>query len=513
MTATAQAPLREVDLERLLDKMALYLHRWRSDIVAYAMDMYGMVPTHQQARMLRALVKHHFVAARSGRGVGKTWVEALIVDWYVTTQWSRGKMCRVPCTANTAAQLNDVLWAALGAFLGAKPEWYRNRFVLTSERLYCKEAPETWFAVPRTSRADNPDALQGFHECCFVIDEGSEVPDEIYVRALGSLGDPHSYGIMMGNPTRPDGYFHDVFCRETFWHTMHFSSTDSLVDKEYDVRYCNAYGDIETVKVRGRQTQKWVDAMKVELGENTNNYLIHVLGELVKESQDRLISPLWVKECRAKESMQETKYKTVLGLDVAWDGTDDSALVIRRGPVILYGEHWHGDDPLESAQRAEVRYREWNCDMACVDVVGMGAGAYALMQQHGFRVMKVSAGESAPEDVLAKCHRLRDWLWWRARLLFRDRIFRFGQAERADEWDKLERQLCEPRYTIKTGVVLVETKKDMKGRGIKSPDLADALLGTLLYDCPGLKPFHLSPRQEAEKQRGRKSYSRTWATA
>ena len=78
--------------------------------------------------------------------------------------------------------------------------------------------------------------------------------------------------------------------------------------------------------------------------------------------------------------------------------------------------------------------------------------------------------------------RLRDELWWRARewLAARD-------SKLADD-DALIAELTAPRYEIvSSGKIKIESKDEMKRRGLRSPDLADAFVltfagGTLRRD-------------------------------
>jgi hypothetical protein len=51
---------------------------------------------------------------------------------------------------------------------------------------------------PAYEPRETPDALQGFHECFFLNDEGSAVPDEVFRVARGAMGEPGSMGLMTG---------------------------------------------------------------------------------------------------------------------------------------------------------------------------------------------------------------------------------------------------------------------------------------------------------------------------
>jgi hypothetical protein len=74
------------------------------------------------------------------------------------------------------------------------------------------------------------------------------------------------------------------------------------------------------------------------------------------------------------------------------------------------------------------------------------------------------------------CMRLRDELWFKGREWFQDRACSMPKD------DALIAELTAPTYSFtSTGKMVVESKADMKKRGMRSPDLADAFL--LTFAC------------------------------
>src|SRR5690606_27695318 len=70
--------------------------------------------------------------------------------------------------------------------------------------------------------------------------------------------------------------------------------------------------------------------------------------------------------------------------------------------------------------------------------------------------------------------RLRDEMWWKGREYFEAKDCVIGDDE------ALIGELCAVTYDFSSnGKIVVESKKDMKKRGIKSPNRADAFLLTL----------------------------------
>jgi hypothetical protein len=168
---------------------------------------------------------------------------------------------------------------------------------------------------------------------------------------------------------------------------------------------------------------------------------VRVLGEFANIGRDQVISSDWLQKVGfvKREPGQKTG-KRRMGIDPAWTGDDDTAVVIREGTAILHAESWHGFDTVESFHRAKLIFDEWECDSVHVDTVGVGAGIYdnfmhtAWKGRLGYPAVKVHASESAPEDGDGKCAKLRDWLWWKARKFFRTKTVFYTGDPKGDSW-------------------------------------------------------------------------------
>src|SRR6478752_5612356 len=184
----------------LLDSARDTILRWREGGPAlFAQEALGATPTDQQWEASRELVKRRRVSIRSGHGTGKSSLEAWCVLWFMACYFP----CKIPCTAPTAHQLNDVLWSEIA-------KWHRvmrervpdlaNEFDWTAERFKLKAAPEESFAVARTSRPEQPEALQGFHSenLLFLVDEASGIAEEVFHVAEGALSTPGAFVLMAG---------------------------------------------------------------------------------------------------------------------------------------------------------------------------------------------------------------------------------------------------------------------------------------------------------------------------
>jgi hypothetical protein len=109
-----------------------------------------------------------------------------------------------------------------------------------------------------------------------------------------------------------------------------------------------------------------------------------------------------------------------------------------------------------------------------VDIIGLGAGVYDRCKELGLPVRGINVGEVAASRD--NCMRLRDELWFKGREWFQDKACSMPKD------DALIAELTAPTYAFtSTGKMVVESKADMKKRGMRSPDLADAFL--LTFAC------------------------------
>lgn len=493
--------------------VCFWLKRWYRNPLAYVIEMIGDIPTHQQAEILRAFEHHNFVAVKSGHGIGKSKLTGWLVNWWLDT---RGK--RAPITGAGGDQLYDIIWPEVAMTNDRKWKWISKQYEKTTEELRQKANREIAKAVLRTARADNDDALQGFHDCMFFIDEGSGVRDGIFEVASGAMGDPGAYGFMDGNPTKLSGYMYNIFHKPTFWYCMSFSSEDSLAEEEYSYYYVDPLGNIQKITTHGRQTRQWIKNMQTEYGLNSNAYRVRVLGEFSNLGKDQVIESRWTEHVfNQPGSSQMRKYKRRMGIDPAWTGEDDTGVVIREGSEILHVESWHGFDTVESFQRAKLLFDEWDCDYVHVDTIGVGAGVYDNFKHAihkgkvGYPVIRVHCSESSPSDKDGECAKLRDWLWWKSRKFFRTKIVRFKGSPENPDWKKLHTELGEPTYKIQDGKVKVESKEEMKKRGLRSPNLADALNLTFYQDFEMFKENYITQTQyDNRMKKFKKKVVRSW---
>lgn len=429
--------------------------RWRAGGPAlFAQEVLGASPTEQQWQASRAIVEKRRVSIRSGHGTGKSTFEAWAILWFLSCYFP----AKVPATAPTSHQLEDVLWSELA-------KWHRvmkeripalgEQFEWSNEAFRMKSAPNESFSVARTSRPEKPEALQGFHadHILFVIDEASGVPDNVFEVAEGALSTDGAFVIMAANPTRQSGYFFDSHHKmRASWAALHWNGEDSpRVSKDYIANMAKKYGRQSSV------------------------YKVRVLGEFV-DAADGVISLELCEAAKNREVAIVQSAKTIWGVDVARFGDDSSALAKRKGNHQLEPvREWWGKDTMQTAGLIKA---EWDATpikqrpiAINVDVIGIGAGVVDRLKELGLPVVGINVAETEAinNSEERQFNRLRDELWWKSREWLESR-----DCKLCDDEETIA-ELTTPTYSIlSNGLIQVERKDDMKKRGVKSPNRADA---------------------------------------
>jgi hypothetical protein len=185
----------------------------------------------------------------------------------------------------------------------------------------------------------------------------------------------------------------------------------------------------------------------------------------------------------------------VAGLDIGEEGPDLTVLMPRAGPVVLPPISWGRCNTTETAWRARDEAVRVGARTVNYDVGGVGVGVRgpwdSAEKNLPFEAEAVNAGEAPtgnrwPDGRTSKelFLNLRAELWWALRRRFEKTYEHVeGKAKHPPEdmisipdHPELIAQLSWPLHCrTDTGKIKVESKADMRKRGLKSPDFADAL--------------------------------------
>lgn len=398
------------------------------------------------------------IAVKSGRGTGKTAVEAWLILWLMSTRPHFAGFA----TANTGDQLDDKLWRELSMW------WSRainkHWFQWSATRFHQVDHKSTWGVDALKWSENNPDALGGLHNGgrgqCAIVDEGSGVPAPIFDVIDATMTDPDSFVFVFANPLRKSGRFYELFTR--FSHRW--------ITQTVDARRAKAANQAKIAQ----DIEDW--------GADSDYIRVNVLGEFPRQDTDTLIPMPLIEAARVRTSEGNERFRPVWGLDVARYGDDRTALCIRRHRKLESIETWRGLDTMQTAGRVKNLWDETPLDdrpsRIVIDVIGIGAGVVDRLRELSLPIRALNVSELPA--VRAKFHRLRDEMYWKGREWFETMA-----VECRDPVVGAELADVTYGYTS-NGQIKVERKDDIKERLGRSPDVGEALLLSLMEECEAL---------------------------
>ena len=391
-------------------------------------------------------------AVSSGHGIGKSTLQAWLVDWIMATRpFAKGTV-----TANTSTQLQTKTWAAIQYWtkLCLCGHW----FVVNSERMFHPAYKESWFCQAQTCREENSEAFAGQHAAnsssFYINDEDSAVPERIHEVEEGGLTDGEPFQFLFGNPTRNTGSFYEACFgarRDRYLVRVVDGRDSKFTNKDLIQEWVNDYGeDSDFVRVRVR-------GLPPSAGDAQ-----FIPASLVYAAQKRHAHPL-------------DDEPLVAGVDVSGGGSAWTVCRFRRGldgrsiPAIrLTGEQTR-DRNMVIAKLAEVLRTGVNGVPIAAMFVDSAFGSPIVERLHvlGFtNVHEVNFGGQSPDrhDANQRAYQWRKMKDWLER----------GAIDRDDR--RLEGDLSAPGFHLdRQDRLVLESKESMQKRGAASPDDGDAL--------------------------------------
>lgn len=428
--------------------------RFRDDPAFFHREVLGHEPWEKQLEISLSIRDHRNTAIRSNNGSGKTYHMAREALRFL---YAYGPDAVVIDTAPTWTQIENQFWRNL------RDAYNKARYPLGGNLLKTKlDIDETWFAIGIANDEHNMEGFQGWHakNILVIFDEASGISPKIYEAAAGAMAGGHIVRfVLIGNPTQNSGPFYDAFKDPTF-NKIHISAYDTPnVQQKRQV-------------VPGLVTWEWVEELRLKYGEDSDVFRVRALGNFPMHASDTLISIDAVEAAFNADRELINQDDDVAGLDVARFGDDDSALVRRTGNKAKVEWEVNGNNTMELAGRCAKFLRDNPTVDLYIDVIGIGAGVFDRLREQPDIAGRVYGVNSAgkPRDE-AEYINIRIESWANVRDWLRDAILEKHEGFY---------ELAQPKYKINSsGKLQLESKEDMKKRGVKSPNIGDALALTL----------------------------------
>jgi hypothetical protein len=400
-------------------------------------------------------------AVSSGRGIGKSALVSWITIWMLTTRIGSTTII----SANSESQLRSVTWAEITKWLATaiNSHW----FEVSATRLMpakwltelverdLKKGTRYWGVEGRLWSAENPDAYAGVHNfdgVLVVFDEASGIDDSIWAVTSGFFTEntPNRFWMAFSNPRRNTGYFYEAFnSKREFWTT-----------KVVDAR---------TVEGTDKQVyQQIID----EYGPDSSQAHVEVYGQFPSEGDDQFIGAFLVDEAMKRPQYQDASAPIVIGVDPARFGADATVIAVRQGRDIVRIDRHRGDDTMTVVGHIIEVIEEFKPTLVVIDEGGLGAGIVDRLKEQRYKVKGINFGNKSKNPIMYGNKRAEMWGsmkdWLKTASIPLDRF--------------LKTDLISPMMKPDSkGTIFLESKKDMKARGLASPDAADAICVTFAY--------------------------------
>ena len=399
------------------------------------------------------------ISIRSGHGVGKTTLCAWLAIHFLMFRDD----VKVIVTAPSADQMKDGLIPEINKWIARLPEWMRLSLDATSERVVRHPNSANNFISFRTARKEKPEALAGVHasHVLIIVDEASGVDEAIYETGQGALSTEGAIAVLIGNPTNPSGFFYktQTSLSNVWWNMRVGCEQSTRVDPGYIMNMARTYG---------------VDSRE---------YRVRVLGEFPDSGADAIIPRQFAESAvmRYPDHAPPIRGDIVWGLDPGRGG-DPTGFVERSANIVHEATELRYDDLMNTVGWVKNRYDmvppAYRPSTIYVDSIGLGAGVADRLLEMGLPVVHVNVSEVP--SMSGRFVNLRAELWYKTREWFEGRECSINTpvntAQLVDELVSVEQ-----RFTS-VGKVQVESKETMRSRGVKSPNLADALVLTFAED-------------------------------
>lgn len=471
-------------LSRFLDES---IPLWQHDPVMFMREVLLFEPDEWQMEVAYDLRDYPRVSVKSGQGVGKTGVEAAILLWFLVCF----PFPRVVATAPTKQQLHDVLWSEVDKWMNNSPllpillKW-------TKTYVYMKGYEKRWFAVART--ATKPENMQGFHEenMLFIVDEASGVADPIMEAITGTLSGGNNKLLLMGNPTRTSGVFYESHTADRVLYRCH------TVNAEHS----------------SRTNKDNIAAMKRKYGGDSNVVRVRVYGEFPTQEDDVFIPISYLEaSCSTDLSTATAKalgehrndhgekipidvsevYRIDIGSDVARFGDDKSCIGYRINEVVKIFKKYNGQDTTWTASNIALLYKTLKQKYKYrgqipvkIDDGGVGGGVVDQLRSYqrsdpdlyrDMVIIPVNFGQPIKHRHYADS---TTYMMGVVRELIapydEDGNEHKPELILPDDNDLIGQLSCRKYFFTSNGKQKVESKKEMKDRGLRSPDEADCIL-------------------------------------
>lgn len=305
-------------------------------------------------------------------------------------------------------------------------------------------------------------------------ERGTEVILESTANGLGNV-----FHQMVQDAMRGESEYQLIFI-PWFWQDEYTKEIDEdfkLTDEE------KAYQDLYGVS---NEHLAWRRAKIKELGADwlfKQEYPANPQEAFQFSGHESFITSESIMEARKHQEFHDNDAALIIGVDIATkEGEDSTAIAYRRGRVCDKVEVYPNLDLMEVVGKIIQVINGVKPAKVFLDSCGVGFGVLDRLKELGYGYCVTGVNSAIRSDDKERYANKRAEMWGEMKAWIED------LPNRIPDSDELHAELAAPSITLNSnGAIQLEKKEDMKKRGVKSPDMADALALTFAFPVPSPK--------------------------
>jgi hypothetical protein len=461
--------------------------RWQNDPVGFVEQGLGETLWSKQKEILTSLTQNKRTVVPACHAPGKSHLAARAVAWWLSTH-PAGTAVAIT-TATTHRQVRNIMWPHI-------------RRVHAKHNLPGEADTVQWkingtvVGYGFSPSAHDETAVQGIHapNLLVVVDEAGGLSDTIGGALESLMTGGNTKLLVLGNPpTDTEQTWFERICSSPLYSIIPISAYDTpnfTGEPTGRCRSCPDYIEAHEVKTH-LVDETWVADVISEFGEDSPFVEARVMAQFPKSSTGKVIPFAWAELATENEEPIESKV-IKLGVDIASDGGDEFVIARLDGGAVSIVHRSSGKQNANAVDVAGVVMREIEACIKLhsereirdrvrvkVDTIGLGWGVVSMLDRWCKErslpadIIGVNVAEK-PKDQ-AKFKNQRAEMWWNARQMVQPKDGKQDIRLNVDRF--VLSQMAGPTYTSDaSGRVVIESKIDMKKRGVASPDRAEAIL-------------------------------------
>ena len=299
---------------------------------------------------------------------------------------------------------------------------------------------------------DEPGRFEGWHaeNLLVIVDEAKSVPDGIF-EAVERCQPTRL--LVLSSPGGPNGYFYEAFNQRRKFFRQH----------SVTARECPHI------------SPDWIAAQVEKYGEHHPLVRSMIFAEFMTMGEDGAVIPLaFVEGCLASPPALAENGDVQAFCDFAAGG-DENVMAVRRGNRVGIVAAWREKDTMRAVGRFIRLFQEHGLQAGqiCADEGGLGVVMRDALHEAGWPVRRVNNGSPASRADYYANKGAEIWFDGRTQIERRQIIL-------PDDRELVAQLTARRGWPDSKGRLQLESKADLRARGVGSPDRADAVLGAMM---------------------------------